>query len=235
MMNRFLLILLVGFLLALASCTNVAEEWKHAAAIAGSVHGVQSPAIVLDANIASDGQRSNVVRINLGKIESVDDDYPADAITSSTAMALLQNVKPESFRKFDQIQVLFERRHGMEEKSYSIKFIEDAIKLIPVITDFLEAPAAQGVEERRRCVDLTLVTDSVLTLFTNALVEVENKQGPTLMHQIGGFRFDKIKANNELVLIVWATSVQKNTQIPYTFYVSKNSGKIISISTVAFK
>ncbi len=234
-MNRLLLILLVGFLLAFASCTNGANEWEQAAAIAGSVHSVQAPVIVFDAKIASDGLRSNVVRINLGKIESVDVDYPADAITSSTAMALVQNVKPESFRKFDEIQVLFERSHGMEEKSYAIKFIEDAIKLMPVITDFLEAPAAQGVEERRRCVDLTMVSDSVLTLFTNALIEVENKQGLTFVHQIGGFRFDKIKANNEPVLIVWATSVKKNTQIPYTFYVSKNSGKIISISTVAFK
>ncbi len=234
-MNKIVLIFCLGFVFFLFGCNEVSDEWKQAAVVAASIHGAVAPNIVFDAKVGEDGQRSNMVRINLGRIESVDDEYPADAITSTAAMALIQNVKLETRQKFNEVQVLFDRGQGLEEKTYSIKFIEEAITLMPVITDFLEAPAAQGAEERRRCVDLTTVTDSVLSLFTNALIEVENKQGPTLMHQIGGFRFDKIKASGEQLLVVWATSIKKNTQIPYTFYVSKKTGKIISISTVAFK
>jgi hypothetical protein len=164
-------------------------------------------------------------------LRSVPENYPAQRIASASAIAFVQNLKEEVVNEYDAIKIVFDRGKGEETQEILVKDVQDAIRLMPTVSNFLEVPAKNGFAERKKYVDATFLPDSILSVLETMLVQTDSLYGSTTSHQIGGFRMDHLKGTNDPVMVVWAISEKDKAQIPYTFIVSQQSAKIISIST----
>ncbi len=210
------------------SCAGKKDEWQNASELIANVWGASTSDITLENANDSSGKEIREVVLNLSGFKSVPSDYPSEQITSTSAMLIVQNVSENSLSSCENIRIRVNDRN--EEKSYAVKGVKEAIDLLTTVTDFLEAPSMNGLDERKRCVDSSVVSDSLLMLLSENLANADSIYGPTSAHQIGGFNFGRVAGTNEPVLIVWATSAKRQSQIPYTFFVSRKTRKIISFS-----
>ncbi len=213
----------------LFSCSGKKDEWQNASGLIANVWGASTSEISVENVTDSLGKEIRDVVLNLSGLKSVPADYPTEQITSTSAMLIVQNVSENALSSCENIRIILSDRNA--EKSYAVKGVKEAIDLLTTVTDFLEAPTMNGLNERKRCVDSSTIADSLLIILSEKLASADSIHGPTSAHQIGGFKFGRVDETNEPVLIVWATSAKKQSQIPYTFIVSRNSRKIISFSS----
>lgn len=225
---KSLIALVLPVVLLFFSCSQPKDEWKDVEKLIATTFGAANSSLLLEDAKDSTGKAIKNVALKISGLKAFPAEYPADQITSTSAMLIVQNVNPETLNELGNIHVQIEDRNI--RKSYQVKNVTEAIGLLTIVTDFLEAPSNDTMKERNKCVDTSMVSDSLLDILTQQLVMAETDFGKTISHQIGGFRFGKVYATNEPVMIVWAASQKSKSTIPYTFYVSRKSGKIISFS-----
>jgi|GEM_PF-3810059 hypothetical protein len=230
-MKTFASSLLVFLIFLLSSCSEKKDEFEIAADLTASVWGATTSIVTHESAKDSAGNAIDIVVLNMSGCRSIPQEYPVEQFVSTSAMLMVQNVNQTNWKGEDKIRIVSKERNA--DKTYLVKNVREAMELLPSVTDFLEAPNSGGLDQRKRCVDSTFVSDSLLSLLSDQLALSDSVQGPSIAHQVGGFQFGNVSGSNEPVLIVWASTTKKQMQIPFTFFVSRKSGKILSFSVNA--
>jgi hypothetical protein len=224
-MKFFYIILFVS--IGLSSCHNREKDFETAASFAGRVWGNQPALIKL--YDADDKNPEGTIEITIQDLSLTKESQSEKDIASIAAMAFLQNTNPAQCEGFKKIKVGFTRNGGAHEFEFLMTDLSEAIDYASLVSDFLNTKYDKNIDGLKYYVDSTMLPDSVLSVYRQALLQGDSLYGASNMHQVLGMRFTKVSSTGEEVIIFRTLSQKDAGEIPLSFYVSRKSGKIISI------
>jgi hypothetical protein len=212
----------------LMSCGH--SKMEEAAEKAGKIFGCTSSTISFEMDESGASEQGTVV-LHFTDPMLIPADYPAEKFTSICALAFLKNLKMEEYQDYDQVKVVLTRSGSAENKSFPIPQLQKVDQAVVPVSQFLDWRPGVNDESVLKSFDSTFIPDSAVLAFGNALLEQDSINGNTIRHNIIGYRQDHLQENNQPVYVIWAETEKEKRNVPYTFYISEESGKIIYITT----
>ncbi|MBX7052930.1 MAG: hypothetical protein K1X54_12900 [Flavobacteriales bacterium] len=217
------------FAILLTSCDNRLKDFEAGAAFAGRVWGTKPAEIKLHEQ--DDHHPQGEIEINIVDLSLASEDQKPDDLASIAAMAFVQNVDPMKCNGFKDLSVNFNRSGEAHHSKFAIDDVRDAIELAVLVSEFLNTSYDSGIDGYKSFVDDQFLPDSVLMQYRNAMLQGDSIYGTTTMHNVTGMRFSQVKDSGEPVVIFHAVTHKDGGNIPLSFYVSRKSGKIISMGS----
>ena len=222
---RFLLI--SSLLLFISSCTNRQKDFETASAFAGKVWGMKPAKIEL---IEQDDQHtSGEIQVTILDLSLAKGEQKAEDLASIAAMAFVQNVDPAKCVGFEKISIHFDWNGKAHHSDYTISEVRDATNLAVSVSEFLSTPYDKGIDGLKMFVDGNMMPDSVLLQYRSGMLQSDSLYGITSMSNVTGMRMTEVKDTGEPVVVFNSVSHKEGGDLPLSFYVSRKSGKIVSI------
>jgi hypothetical protein len=144
-------------------------------------------------------------------------------------MTVIQNLKNEEYKDYDQIKIVVENNSTTYENTYEMDKLANTISLLNNVQKFFEYSYKRDTLNLKTIISPTDISDSSILTLIGAAVILDSMYGKLNAVNLTGFRYDQIKETSEPLIIAWAETTNGSSLTNYTFYISEQKKKIIYV------
>jgi hypothetical protein len=156
--------------------------------------------------------------------------YATEKIQSTSALVFYRNLSGELQSYYNGVVVGVSRSGALESKSYSVEELKRADQAVYNAAALLDWDTQKGISEVALVVDNQFISDSMLQVVREALIQLDSANGFAEKKLITGFRADKFRDTGEEVTVVWGEAQRANSVDDFTFYMRASNGKVVFMS-----
>ncbi len=218
---------MLSAVLLFASCGFMEKE-RMAAQKAGKLFGASDVHVQKSAKASTSEGSYKSLDIELSNLSKVDTSYSREAVISATAYTVIKDLSQKEMNGYDRVTIRIDDDGVKSEKYYTTPDLIRAFELVARAEKFMLATKESNENMMRELTSTNYISDANIEYIAHYTDSTFAANGSTFSHFLTGFMYDQLAGDNPVpVLGVVFEAKNGAANFKYTFYLEKESGKIV--------